>query len=64
MLIVAGKSFGFFTGSGNVIPFSVDLSNFCGSSRWERITTMKIYISHHALLINEEVQRHQKKHSF
>ena len=28
-LIVAGKAPGFFTGSGILIPFSVDLSNFC-----------------------------------
>ena len=32
MLIVAGNTLGFFTGSGNVIPFSVDLSDFLGVS--------------------------------
>ena len=53
MLIVAGNALGFFTGSGNVIPFSVDLSDFCGSFREERNTTIKIYISHHVLLVNQ-----------
>ena len=33
MLIVAGNALGFLTRSGNVIPFSVDLSDFCRSSR-------------------------------
>ena len=41
------------TGSGNVIPFSVDLSDFCRSFRVESKTTMKIYIGHDVLLINE-----------
>ena len=53
MLIVAGNALGFFTGSGNVIPFWVDLSDFCGSFREERNATIKIYISHHVLLVNE-----------
>ena len=53
MLIVAGNALGFFTGSGNVTPFSVDLSGFCRSFREERNTTIKIYISHHVLLVNE-----------
>ena len=53
MLIDAGNALGFFTGSGDVIPFSVDLSDFCRSSREERFTTIKFYISHHVLLVNE-----------
>ena len=53
MLIVAGHGLGFFTGSGNVIPFSVDLSDFCRSFRERRNATIKIYISHHVLLVNE-----------
>ena len=52
-LIVAGIALGFFTGSRNIIPFSVDLSDFCRSFRDERDTTIKIYISHQVLLVNE-----------
>ena len=53
MLIVAGNALGFFTASGNVILFSVDLSKFCRISREKRNATIKIYISHHVLLVNE-----------
>ena len=53
MLIVAGNASEFFTGSGSVIPFSVDLSDFCRSFREKRNTTIKIYKSHHVLLVNE-----------
>ena len=53
MLIVTGSALGFFTGSGNLIPFSVDLSEFCRSFRVESNTTMKINIGHDGLLINE-----------
>ena len=53
MLIVTGNALGFFTGSGNVIPFSVDLSDFCRSFRVESNTTIKIFIGHDVLLINE-----------
>ena len=53
MLIVTGSALGFFTGSENVIPFSVDLSEFCRSFRVESNTTMKINIAHDVLLINE-----------
>ena len=53
MLIVAGNALGFFTGSGNVIPFSVDLSDFCRSFRQESNTTTKIYIGYDVLLVNE-----------
>ena len=52
-LIVAGNALGFFTGSGNVIPFSLDLSDFCRSFREERNATIKIYIYHHVLLVSE-----------
>ena len=53
MLIVAGNALGLFTGSGNVIPFSVDLSDFCRSFKEERITTSKIYKCYDVLLVNE-----------
>ena len=53
MLIVAGNALGFFTGSGNVILFSVDLSKFCRIFREKRNATIEIYISHHVLLVNE-----------
>ena len=53
MLIVAGNALGFYTGSGYVIPFSVDLFHFCGSFRVKSSTTIKIYISRDVLLINE-----------
>ena len=53
MLIVAGNTLGFFTGSGNVIPFSVDLSDFCRSFRQESNTTIKIYICYDVLFVNE-----------
>ena len=52
-LIVAGNALGLFTGSGNLIPFSVDLSGFCKSFREESNTTIKIYISYDVLLVNE-----------
>ena len=53
MLIVAVNALGLLTGSGNVIPFSVDLSDFCRSFREERNTTIKIYKCYHFLLVNE-----------
>ena len=53
MVIVTGNALGFFTVSGNVIPFSGDLSDFCGSFRVESNTTMKMYIGHDVLLIHE-----------
>ena len=53
ILIVAGNVLGFLTGSGNVIPFSVDLSGFRRSFWEERNTTIENYISHHVLLVNE-----------
>ena len=53
LLILAGNALRFFTVSGNVIPFSVDVSDFCGSFREERYTTITIYLSHHVLIVNE-----------
>ena len=53
MLIVTGNALGFFPRSGNVIPFSVDLSDFCSCFRVESNTTIKIYIGHDVLLIKE-----------
>ena len=53
MLIVPGNALGLFTGSGNAIPFSVDLSDFRRSFREESSTTIKIYISYDVLLVNE-----------
>ena len=52
ILIVTGNAFGFLTGSGNVILFSVDLIVFCRSIRLESNTTIKLYISHDVLLSN------------
>ena len=48
-----GSYWGFSMGSENVIPFSVHLSDFCRSFREERNTTIKIYITHHVLLVKE-----------
>ena len=53
MLIFAGNVLGFFKGSGNVIPFSADPSDFCRSFKEEINSTIKIYISHDDLLVNE-----------
>ena len=53
MPIVTGNAIGFFTGSGNVIPFSVGLSDFRRSFRDESKTTIKISIGYNVLLINE-----------
>ena len=53
MLIVVGNALGFFTASGNIFPFSVDLSDCCRSFSVESNTTIKIYIGHDVLLINE-----------
>ena len=61
--IVSGNALGLFSGSRNVLPFSVDLSHFCRSFRIESNTTIKIFIGHHVLLINE-VHNVIKKNSF
>ena len=53
MPIVTGNALGFFRRSGNGIPFSVDLSDFCRSLRVESNTTIKFFIGYNVLLINE-----------
>ena len=53
MPIVAGNALGFFTGSGNLNPFSVGLSDFCRCFMVESNTTIKIFIGYDVLLINE-----------
>ena len=53
MLIIAGNALGFSTESGNVIPFSVDLFDFCRSFRQESKTKIKIYTGYDVLLVNE-----------
>ena len=53
MLIFTGNVLGFFTRSGNVIPFLVDLPVLCRSFKIESNTTIKIFIGHDVLLINE-----------
>ena len=63
MLIVAGSALGFFRGSGIVIPFSVDLFDFCWSFKVESNTTIKIYIGNDVLFINE-VQIVIKRNNF
>ena len=63
LLINARNALRFFTGSGNVIPFSVDLDDFYRSFREERNAAIKIYISHHVFLVNE-VYNVIKRNSF
>ena len=53
MLIVAGNALGFFTGSWIVIPFSDDFSDLCKSFRVKNNTTIKFFMRHDVLLINE-----------
>ena len=53
MLIVAGNAPGFFTESGSLIPFSVDLSDCCRIFTVKNNTTIKIYIGHDVLIMNE-----------
>ena len=53
MPIVTGNALAFFTGSGNVIPFSVDHSEFCRGFMVESNTTIKIFIGYDVILINE-----------
>ena len=52
MLFVAGNALGLFTGP-NVIPFSIDLSDFGRNFRIESSSTIKINIADDVLLINE-----------
>ena len=54
MLIVAESPLGFFIRSGNEIPFSVELSDFCRSFGVEKNTTIKIFFSHDVLLTTEK----------
>ena len=51
--IVTGNALGFFTGSGSVFPFLIDLSDFCMSFKVERNTTIKIFICYDVPLSNE-----------
>ena len=55
MLFITGNALGFSTGSGNVIPFSVDYSDF----RVESNTTIKIFITHDILIkeMNNVIKR-------
>ena len=53
MLIVTGNTLGFFTESGNVIPFSINLTDFCRCFRVESKSTIQIFIGHDVFLINE-----------
>ena len=39
--------------SGSVIPFLIDVSDFCRSFKKKRNYTIKTYITHHVLLVNE-----------
>ena len=63
MPIITGNAVGFFTGSGNLIPFSVDLSDCCRNFRVESNTTTQIFIGHSVLFINE-VHNVIKRYSF
>ena len=51
--MVTGNAVEFFTGCGYVIPFSIDLSDFCRSFRVESDAIIQIVIDHEVLLINE-----------
>ena len=53
MPIVTENGLRLLTGSGNVIAFSVDLSDFCRGFVVENNTTIKIFIGYDVLLINE-----------
>ena len=64
ILTLAGNVRGYFTGHGIVIPFSVDLSNFCRSFEVESQTTIKVYIGHDVLLIDEKHNIIEKKTFF
>ena len=52
-MIVNWDALVFFEGSGNCVPFSVDMFDFCRSLSVENKTTIKIYKSHDVLLTNE-----------
>ena len=53
MLTVAGIAHGFSTGSGDKIPLSVEMCDFCRWFRVESNIAIKIYMSHDVLLTNE-----------
>ena len=62
ILVVAGNAPEFITGSGIVIPVSVDPSDFCRSFSVESKTTIEMYIGHDVLLIhdfNNVIERNQ-----
>ena len=61
---VTGNALGFFTGSRNVVPFSVDLSDFCRSFRVESSNTIKIFKGCDVLLINQVRTRSSKETVF
>ena len=52
MLIVTGNALGFFTGSGDVTPFSGDLLDSCKHFSVESKITIKIFIGQDVLFIN------------
>ena len=53
MLIVGGNAHAFLTRSGNVIRLLIDLSSFCRIFKAGSKTTIRIYIGHDVLFINE-----------
>ena len=53
MLIFVAVALRLFTGSGNLVPFSVDLPDFCRSFRVKSNTTIKIYILNDVITIIE-----------
>ena len=50
MVIVTWNAHGFFTGSLNNFPFSVDVSDFCRSFKIESKTADKFYIDHEVFM--------------
>ena len=53
IMIITENARGFFTGSGNVILFSIDLSDSCSCFMVESKTKIKIFICQDVLHINE-----------
>ena len=53
LLIVTWDTHAIFTGRRLVCPFSVDLYIFCRSFKVQSFTTIKIYIWHNDIFINE-----------
>ena len=58
-LIVAWNALGFFAESGYVLPFLVDLFDFCRSFEVDFFSTIKIYIGHYNLIneVNNVIER-------